>query len=152
MLNLNRATILGNLTKDPELRSTPNGKSVCSFTVATNRRWAGQDGSQQEAAEYHDVVVWGKLAETSNMILKKGKPIYVEGRLQTRSWDGQDGVKRYKTEIVADFVSALGSRGEEGGYDNFPAAAQEEKTKSSKPAKSGNTPDEETIDLDSIPF
>ena len=102
MNDLNRATIMGNLTRDPELRQTPNGRSVASFGLATNRRWNNQQGEQQEQVEFHDVVAWGKLAEICEKILYKGRKTYVEGRLQTRSWEGQDGVKRSKTEIVAD--------------------------------------------------
>ena len=150
MLSVNRATILGNLTRDPELRTTPTGKSVCSISVATNRRWSNPDGSTQDAPEYHEIVVWGKTAESVCPMLQKGKPVYIEGRLQTRSWDGQDGVKRYKTEIVADFISAISARG--GSEASFPEPesagmpAPKKTTKIDKPA------DEETIDLDSIPF
>ena len=107
MNDLNRATIMGNLTRDPELRQTPNGQSVCSFSVATNRRWNNQDGEQQEQVEFHDVVAWGKLAEICSQVLYKGRKAYIEGRLQTRSWEGQDGVKRNKTEIVADNMIML---------------------------------------------
>ncbi|MFA6423006.1 MAG: single-stranded DNA-binding protein [Patescibacteria group bacterium] len=150
MLSVNRATILGNLTRDPELRSTPTGRNVCSFSIATNRRWSGDDGAQQEAVEYHDIVAWGKLAEMVNSMLKKGKPVYVEGRLQTRSWDGQDGIKRYKTEIVADFISALGGREDMSGASSFPSASIKEEKTTTKNKK--DEPSEETIDLDSIPF
>ena len=111
MLNLNRAQILGNLTRDPEMRYTPNGHAVSSFSVATNRRWTNRDsGEQQEQVEFHNIVVWGKQAENVSPMLKKGQPVFVEGRMQTRSWEGQDGVKRYKTEIVAESVIVLTSR------------------------------------------
>ncbi len=107
MLNLNRAMILGNLTRDPEVRSTPAGQSVATFAVATNRRWTTKEGQTQESAEYHDVVAWGKLAEICQQFLKKGQRVYVEGRLQTRSWEGQDGAKRNRTEIIAENVISL---------------------------------------------
>jgi single-strand DNA-binding protein len=108
MMDLNRATIMGNMTRDPELRYTPTNRQVISFTVATNRRWNNAEGERQEQAEFHDIVAWGKLAEICNQILYKGRKVYIEGRLQTRNWEGQDGVKRYKTEIIADNVIALG--------------------------------------------
>jgi single-strand DNA-binding protein len=144
MLNLNRAQILGNLTRDPEMRFTPNGQAVANFTVATNRRWKNQDGSDGEATEYHDVVVWGKQAENVTPMLKKGDPVYAEGRLQTRNWEGQDGVKRYKTEIIAENIIALGLKGK-GGFtpkNNNPVEDL---------AKSGPR-DEEEIDIEEIPF
>lgn len=153
MLNLNRAQIIGNLTRDPEMRYTPNGQAVTNFTVATNRRWTGKDGEAGEATEYHDIVVWGKQAETLSQILKKGAPAYVEGRLQTRNWEGQDGVKRYKTEIIADLTIALSGRGGDGGAyvprDENPVdeiASAEDKGKADKPA------DTEEIDIEEIPF
>ena len=113
MFSINRAMIIGNATKDPEMRYTPNGQAVTSFSVATNRRWTNKDsGETQEQVEFHEVVVWGKMAENVSQFVKKGAPVYVEGRLQTRSWEGQDGAKRQKTEIVAENVIALGRKGE----------------------------------------
>lgn len=156
MLNLNRAQIIGNLTRDPEMRYTPNGQAVTNFTVATNRRWTGKDGEAGEATEYHDIVVWGKQAENLTQILKKGGPAYVEGRLQTRNWEGQDGVKRYKTEIIADLVIALSSRGDGSAYvpkDSNPVddiAPSDSKGKADKPANSAD--DTEEIDIEEIPF
>lgn len=105
---INRAEILGNMCRDPELRTTPNGSSVCSFGVATNEQWKGQDGSQQERTEFHNVVVWGKLAEEVSNQIGKGRKVYISGRLQTRSWDTPDGVKKYTTELIADSVTSLG--------------------------------------------
>src|SRR3990172_10717363 len=98
MFSLNRAQIVGNLTRDPEMRYTPNGQGVTSFGVATNRRWRDKDGNNQEATDFHDVVAWGKLAEILSQYAKKGHKIYIEGRLQTRQWEGQDGNKRQRTE------------------------------------------------------
>lgn len=105
--SLNRAQILGNLTRDPELRQTPSGQSVCSFSLATNRTWKDANGAKQEAAEYHNIVAWGKLAEICSQYLKKGRKTFIEGRLQTRDWEGQDGVRRNRTEIVADNMILL---------------------------------------------
>ena len=100
---LNKAFIVGNLTRDPELRALPSGSQVASFSLATNRVWKDKDGAKQEATEYHNIVVFGRQAETSAQYLKKGSSVLIEGRLQTRSWES-DGVKKYRTEIVADRV------------------------------------------------
>ena len=157
MLNLNRAQILGNLTRDIEMRYTPNGQAVANFAVATNRRWNNQDGSKGESTEYHDVVVWGKQAENISQFLKKGQPVFVEGRLQTRSWEGKDGVKRYKTEIVADSVISLTSRGG-GGFNEAPAEDNpvEKISKSTKkeesPSPSSSDEQLDEIDIEEIPF
>lgn len=107
--SLNRAEVLGNMTKDPELRQTAGGLSVVSFGVATNFTWKSRTtGEQQERTEFHNIVVWSKLAQDISTTLKKGRKIYVTGRVQTRSWDAPDGQKRYATEIIADQVMALG--------------------------------------------
>lgn len=113
-MNLNKAMLIGRLTKDPEGRTTPSGRSVTSFSMATNRVWNDAAGKKQEAAEYHNIVVWGKLAEIAAQYLVKGQEVFVEGRLQTRSWDAQDGTKRYTTEIVADNIQ-MGSKPGMGG-------------------------------------
>ncbi len=107
MYSLNRATIIGNLTREPEIRQIPSGQSVCSFAVATNRSWTSADGQKQEATEFHNIVAWGKLAEICAQYLNKGRKVYIEGRLQTRDWEGQDGVRRYRTEIVAENLIIL---------------------------------------------
>ncbi|MBI4438107.1 single-stranded DNA-binding protein [Candidatus Uhrbacteria bacterium] len=107
MYSLNRATIIGNLTRDPEVKQTPSGQKVCTFGVATNRSWTGTDGKKQEATEFHNIVAWGKLAEICGSYLTKGRKVYVEGRLQTHDWDGQDGVKRYRTEIITENMIIL---------------------------------------------
>ena len=149
MLNINRAQILGNLTKDPEMRYTPNGQAVTSFSIATNRRWKGQNGTPDgEATEYHEVVVWGKQAENITPMLKKGEPVYLEGRLQTRSWEGQDGAKRYKTEIVAETVIVLGGKGGNSNTSYSPAPASDSKPAAKAKAKV----EEEEIDIEDIPF
>ncbi len=101
---LNKALIIGNLTRDPEIKALPSGMQVTSFSVATNRVWKDKSGARQESSDYHNIVVFGRQAETSAQYLKKGASVLIEGRIQTRSWDGQDGKKQYRTEIVADNV------------------------------------------------
>lgn len=110
-MDLNRAQIIGNMTRDPELRTTQGGQSVCSFGVATNRRYTGKDGQQQEQTEFHNIVAWAKLAEIICQYLGKGRKVYIEGRLQTREWQGQDGNTRRTTEIVADNMIMLDRAG-----------------------------------------
>ena len=116
---INKAMVFGNLTRDPELKSLPSGMQVCSFSIATNRVYKDRDGNKQEQADYHNVVVFGRQAETSAQYLKKGSSAYIEGRLQTRSWD-KDGQKQYRTEIVADRVQ-FGPR--PGGSEGAPTGA-----------------------------
>lgn len=114
--SLNKVMLIGNVVRDPELRYTPQNTAACSLSVATNRSWTGNDGSEQEAVEYHRIVAWGKLGEICNQILSKGRKVYVEGRLQTRNWETKEGEKRTTTEVIADQVIALDSRGgAEGG-------------------------------------
>jgi single-strand DNA-binding protein len=109
MAGLNKVMIIGNLGRDPEMRYTPSGAPVTTFSVAVNRRWTSQDGQQQDETEWFNVVAWNKLAETCSQQLSKGRLVYVEGRLRTRSWDGQDGQKHYRTEIIASAVQFLDS-------------------------------------------
>src|ERR1700710_833782 len=113
---VNKVILIGNLGRDPEVRSTPSGQPVATFTLATSRRWRDKSGQKQEQTEWHTVVVWGKQAEIAGQYLTKGKQIYVEGRLQTRSWDDRrTGEKKYKTEVVCDNFQMLSARG--GGSD-----------------------------------
>jgi single-strand DNA-binding protein len=110
---LNKAMIIGNLGRDPEVRTTPSGHPVANFSVATTRKWKDRDGNRQEKTEWHDVVCWGRQAEIAGQYLTKGKMVYVEGRLETRSWeDKTHGDKRYRTEIVCDNFQMLGRRGD----------------------------------------
>jgi len=109
-MDLNRVMIIGRLTRDPELKSTPSGKAVATIGVATGRVWVDAKGQKQKQTEFHNVVLWGKLAEITNQYLRKGGKVYMEGRLQTREWTGQDGVKRYRTEIVGESMIMLDSR------------------------------------------
>ena len=113
---LNKVLLIGNLGRDPEVRSTTSGQPVASFTLATSRRWKDKNGQRQEQTEWHNIVCWGRQAEVAGQYLTKGKQIYVEGRIQTRSWeDRQSGEKRYRTEIVCDNFQMLGSRGDAEG-------------------------------------
>ena len=104
--NLNKVMLIGNLTRDPEVRYTPQGNAVASFVIATNREWVTQ-GEKKQSVDFHNVVAWNKLAETCGQLLKKGVKVYVEGRLQTRDWVGEDGKKRYKTETIIDDMIIL---------------------------------------------
>ncbi len=113
-MNLNKAFIVGNLTRDPELRQTPTGQAVCSFGVATNRFFTDSSGQKQKQAEFHNIVAWGRQAEIVNQYLKKGSLVLVEGRLQTRSWQDQQSAKHWKTEIIAEKIQ-LGPRSWGGG-------------------------------------
>lgn len=111
--SLNRAQLIGNLTRDPELRYTPNGTAVCSFGLATNRSWKTETGEKREEADFHNIVAWNKLAELCSQFLVKGRKVYVEGRLTTRSWTGQDGTQKTRTEIVISEMILLDSRRQE---------------------------------------
>lgn len=113
---VNKVILVGNLGRDPEVRNTPSGQTVASFSIATSRKWKDRDGNRQEQTEWHNIVVWGRQAEVAGQYLTKGKQIYVEGRLQTRSWDDQQsGEKKYRTEVVCETFQMLGSRGDSGG-------------------------------------
>lgn len=116
--SLNRVQLIGNLTRDPELRYTPNGNAVCSFGLATNRSWKTDTGEKHEEAEFHNVVAWNKLAEICSQFLVKGRKVFLEGRLSTRNWTAQDGTQRNKTEIVISDMILLDSRRSEGETAN----------------------------------
>ena len=106
-MDLNRAMIIGNVTRDPEVRTTPTGQTVCSFGIATNQQWTDAQGQKQHRTEFHNIVAWGKLAEICGQYLGKGRKTYIEGRLQTREWEAPDGQKRNRTEIVVDNMIML---------------------------------------------
>jgi single-strand DNA-binding protein len=109
---LNKVLLIGNLGRDPEVRSTPSGQHVANFSLATNRKWTDKTGQRQEQTEWHNIVVWGKQAEIAGQYLTKGRQIFVEGRLQTRSWDDrQTGEKKYRTEVICDYFQMMGQRG-----------------------------------------
>ena len=149
-MDLNRATILGRLTRDPEVRTTPNGRSVASLAIATNRVWMNQNtGTKEEKVEFHNCVLWGKLAEIAGQYLSKGRRVYVEGRLETRDWTGQDGVKRYRTEIIVENMIMLdGPRGSEGNSARPAANNYSEAV----PTISVDEVVEEEIKVEDIPF
>ena len=166
-MNLNRIEVVGNLTKDPELRFTPNNQAVASFAVATNRRYRDQAGNWVDSPpEYHDIVVWGAMGERCNQVLHKGEKVFVSGRIQTRSWEAQDGSKRYKTEIVADtiigpdlvnknlgggegFSGNNSSNNEEVPHEEAPSAPAKVAPRKAAPA---SAPADEEINIDDIPF
>lgn len=117
--SLNKVMLIGNLTRDPNMRFTPNNTAVCSFSVATNRTWTPSDGGEkQERADYHNIVAWSKLAEVCGQLLKKGDKVYVEGRMQTREWKGKDELDHRTTEVVIDTMILLSSRGGAGNYQS----------------------------------
>ncbi len=157
---LNKAMIYGNLTRDPELKALPSGMNVCSMSIATNRVYKDRDGGRKESVDYHNIVVFGVQAENSAKYLKKGNGVYVEGRLQTQSWE-KDGQKQYRTEIVADRVQFGPKNGSSGGGDSAPApsqsstpAASATPATSTVPAKAPAVPayPEEEINPEDIPF
>jgi len=114
-MSLNKVLIIGNLGKDPEVRFTPGGRAVARFPVATSEVWSDQEGQRQERTEWHNVVVWGKQAETCGQYLSKGRQVFLEGSIRSRQYDDKDGNKRYITEVIAQRVQFLGGRGGEGG-------------------------------------
>ncbi len=142
-MSLNKVLIIGNMTRDPETRSTPSGQTVANFGIATNRRWKDStSGEFKEQAEFHNIVAWGKLAETCGQYLKKGGRVYIEGRLQTRSWEDQAGAKKSRTEIVAEQMIMLDRPGTQRA-----AAPAADTTTQPAPA-----PEEEEINVEDIPF
>ena len=153
---INKVFLFGNLTRDPELRALPSGMNVASFSVATNRVYKDRDGKKQEQTDFHNVVVFGRQADTVNQYLKKGSSVFVEGRMQTRSWE-KDGKKNYRTEVIADRVQfgprSSGARstgsGQGGGRDDEAGGGREEETPSSGP---GIEYPKEEINPDDIPF
>lgn len=144
-MNFNKAIIVGRLTRAPEFRTTSNGQSVATFGIATNRFWTGGDGQKQEKVEFHNIVAWGKLAEICNQYLTKGQLILIEGRIETRTWEAQDGVKKNRTEIVAENMQ-MGPRAQNSASGE-PA---QENISQNKPSQS--QPSEEEINIEEIPF
>lgn len=145
---INKAILFGNITRDPELRALPSGMNVCNFSIATNRVYKDRDGNKQEQTDFHNIVVFGRQADTVSQYLKKGSSVYVEGRMQTRSWE-QNGEKKYRTEVVADSVQfgprSSGSSGSGGTRRNEAPVADEQ------PASSIDYPKDD-INPDDIPF
>ncbi|NTW22521.1 single-stranded DNA-binding protein [Candidatus Falkowbacteria bacterium] len=153
-MNLNKAMIIGNLTRDPEVRNTPSGQMVATFSVATSQVWNDQSGQKQEKVEYHNIVVWRRLAEICSQYLRKGSKVYVEGRLQTREWTGQDGVKRYRTEIIGENMIMLDRAGSGSAStgNNFPSYAEQHSAPSEPVIDINSGADEEEIKVENIPF
>jgi single-strand DNA-binding protein len=158
--SFNQVTLMGNLTRDPELRTTPNGASVCSFSLALNRSYKNAEGNWTEVTDYVDIVAWGPLGERVAQYLTKGRPALVSGRLQSRSWE-QDGAKRSKVEVVANDVTFLGGAPGSGGGGGAPAASDDDQMTQAPAAKKSSKKDEdvviedigdEPINLDDIPF
>lgn len=167
--SLNKVQLIGNLTRDPELKYTPSGTAVCTFTIATNRQWTTDQGEKKDEADFHRIVSWAKLAEICGQLLKKGRKTYVEGRLQTRSWQDQSGVTKYMTEVVISDMILLDSKGAVGSetavdFDDFDVPADfdvnQEPQKEKKAAKDAkkdtkekdNTPTDKNEGDEDIPF
>jgi single-strand DNA-binding protein len=158
MASVNKVILIGNLGRDPETRYTADGAAITNITLATSRRYKDSSGQQQEETEWHKVAFFGRLAEIAGEYLKKGRPVYVEGRLRTRKWQDKEGQDRYTTEIVAENMQMLGSReGMGGGAPEFEGAGDEQRSapRSSAPSRSASAakPAPSVADLDDdIPF
>ncbi|HVZ66704.1 MAG TPA: single-stranded DNA-binding protein [Patescibacteria group bacterium] len=162
--SLNKVELIGNLTRDPELRYTPQGTAVCTFGIATNRGWVTDSGEKKEEAEFHRIVAWNKLAELCSQLLTKGRKIYVEGRLANRSWTGQDGAQKSVTEIVINDMIILDNRRDQGEEaektadfvdEDLPMEAEASKPiKKAKASESPKKTEEESpeVNPDDIPF
>ena len=153
-MDLNKAQVIGNITQDIELKQTPNGQNVTSFSIATNRSWTDSSWAKQEQTEFHNIVLWAKLAEIAGQYVTKGQKLFIEGRLQTRNWEAQDGTKRYRTEIVWENLIMLGRKWE--GWTAPTANYEPPKAwvnNNSTPAVKKSTPKpEEEISIEDIPF
>lgn len=158
--SLNKVMLIGNLTRDPEMRYTPQGTAVCTFGIATNRNWTTENGEKKDEAEFHNVVAWNKLAEICSQLLKKGRKVYVEGRLATRSWQGQDGSQKQRTEVVITDMVILDKKGDDSGdVDMSEPAIESQVSPEENAVKSGSKkkqeePEEVEADLseEDIPF
>jgi len=151
-MSLNKCMIIGNLGRDPEMRYTPSGQPVTQFTVAVNRNYKNQAGEWQEETEWFRIVAWGPLAERTAEYLRKGRKVYVEGRLQTRQWEGQDGQKRYTTELVANTVTSLDPRPREDAPGAEAGAGPTREKPPGAAAEPAAEPAPEYTDLDDLPF
>jgi len=149
--SLNRVQLIGNLTRDPELRYTPNGTAVCSFGIATNRNWTTESGEKKDEAEFHNIVSWNKLAELCSQFLTKGGKVFVEGRLATRTWQGQDGAQRTKTEIVISDMILLDGKKPTGAEDTEEKVEEKPKEEKEGKEETSQEPSDE-VAPDDIPF
>ena len=155
--SLNKVMLIGNLTRDPEMRYTPQGAGVCTFGVATNRNWTTDAGEKKEDVEFHNIVAWNKLAEICSQLLKKGRKVYVEGRLSTRSWQAQDGAQKQRTEVVITDMVILDKKTDEVGGEIDIPEVEEAQVEEKKPVKkSKSEPKEEAnaeeVNEEDIPF
>jgi len=163
--SVNQVFLMGNLTRDPELRSTQSGTSVCSFAIAINRSWTGQDGQTQEDVDFFDIVAWGKLGELVDQYMSKGRRVLVQGRLSTSSWEAKDGSKRSRVEVVAQEVTFLDGPSDDGGSNRSSSGKKASTTAkpspkpASKPADSSSSDaskkaeaENKPVDLSDIPF
>jgi single-strand DNA-binding protein len=155
-MSLNKAQIIGNLTRDPEMRQIPGGQIVTTFSVATNFTWNDQNGQRQEKVEFHNVVAWRKLGEICGQYLKKGSKIFLEGRIQTRSWEAEDGSKKYRTEIIADNMIMLDKKGASGNHQNDQSPHQglenNQQQNTTSDSEQQSQKDEEEVTIDDLPF
>ncbi len=156
-MNLNKAMVIGNVVRDPEMRATPGGQNVTSFSVATNFVWKDQAGARQEKAEFHNIVAWRRLAEITSQYLKKGSKVYIEGRMQTRSWDDPNGVKRYRTEIIAENMIMLDRVGNQDGQAPSTTRYNDRQPSYTNNMSEGvqaapTQADEQEISIEDIPF
>lgn len=146
MRSVNKVILIGNLTRDPEMRQTPNSQQVCTFGIATNRQWVSKDGSKHTSAEFHELVAWARLADICGKYLRKGKLIYVEGYLKTRAWDTPEGIRRHKTEVIVQDMIMLEKR-PQGADDLDDVAVADE-----APRPNENEPMPEPMPDDKIEF
>jgi len=158
--SLNKVMLIGNLTRDPEMRYTPQGTAVCTFSVATNRSWTTDTGEKKDEVDFHNVVAWNKLAEICSQLLKKGRKVYVEGRLTTRSWQAQDGTQKQRTEVIISDMVILDKKDESGAADLSEPMVESQVTPDEVPAKTEKSkkvkeePEEVASDVgeEDIPF
>lgn len=145
--SLNKVMLIGNLTRDPELKYTPSGAAVVTFGIATNRNWTTDAGEKKDVADFHNIVAWNKLAEICSQLLKKGRKVYVEGRLSTRTWQAQDGTNRSRTEVVITDMLILDKKDEMGGTEEVNVPEDKEESQIPEPASA-----EATVGEEDIPF
>ncbi len=131
MASINKVILIGNLGQDPELKYLQSGDAVCNFSIATTESWKDRDGNQQDRTEWHNIVAYKRLAEICGEYLKKGKPVYIEGKIRTRSWEDQNGVKRYTTEIIVDQMQMLGRRDDDAGQTSYSPQQNKQQPKAS---------------------
>ncbi|PIR54957.1 single-stranded DNA-binding protein [Candidatus Peregrinibacteria bacterium CG10_big_fil_rev_8_21_14_0_10_36_19] len=151
-MSLNRVQLIGNLTRDPEMKQIPGGQVVTTFGMATNLTWTDQSGAKQNKVEFHNVVAWRKLAEICGQYLKRGSKVFVEGRLQTRDWEGEDGVKRYKTEILIENMIMLDSKGGPVSMDREAGGISSNSSDDGEYAEAAPVSAGDEVSIDDLPF